>query len=262
MGSKNKPYVYSGARKTKVTYLVGDGSPARRPETDFLIYQNIYPALPGIDPELSLPSAAFSEAEGTFVNGEGRIQRVKKIVDPPGDALPDWDILCRIAKKMGKSGFEFNDAAEIQKEMSEIVAGYGDVDAARMEVAELPLGNGAESDATADAGSSSNENSGDHSFVLSAAVSEHTYKGLPLQEFVPGTRELFVEGVVEISPEDAASAGISEGDEVIISSNGFEKTLRASLIDEQPPGSLCTTLDGPETDGRRTLKVNIRKKDV
>ncbi len=261
-GSSPEPYVFSIKQKTKVTFLVGDGSPAERPQTDFLIYQNIYPALPDVNPDLSLPSAAFSEADGTFVNGEGRIQRVRKIVDPPGDALPDWDVLCRIARKMGKSGFDFKNVGEIQKEMSEIVAGYKDIDAARMELAALPEGDRSGSDDAADAGSQPEENAGDCPFVLRVAVSEHTYRGLSLREFVPGTGELFIEGVVEMNRDDALNAGVSEGDEVIVNSDGFEKIWRARLIDEQPPGLLSTILDGPDTDGLRTLRVNLRKKDV
>ena len=262
LGSHQEPYTFSTGQKTNVTYLVGDGSPVERPVTDFLIYQNIYPALSGVDPDLNLPSAAFTEVDGTFVNGEGRIQRVRKAVDPPGEALPDWDILCRIARKMGKSGFDFNDSAGIHKEMSKIVAGYGDVETARLELAALPAGNDSKTAGVADAGDMTKENVDEFPFVLRAAVSEHTYMGFAIQEFVPGTTELFIEGVVDINPGDAMKVNISDGDDVLVSSTLFNRTWRARLVEDQPLGSLSATLDGPDTDGLRTLHVNIRKNDV
>ncbi len=195
--SRRDSNVLPSEGKTKVLYLVGDSPPSERPQTDFLIFQNIYSVDSGVDADLTLPSAAFSEADGTFVNGEGRIQRVRKAVDPPGEALPDWEILCRIARKMGKSGFDFNDVAEIQKEMSGIIAKYGDVETARLDVVQLASGNGFETADTGGAGSGeaikTKKKMKEYPFVLRAAVSEHTYKGFPLGDFVAGSRELFAD---------------------------------------------------------------------
>ena len=110
----------SGSR-VKVLYLIGEVPSNFRPPSDFLIFQNIYPPDPLCEADLVLPSAAFTEIDGTFINGEGRIQRVRKGVDPPVQALPDWKILCLIAKKMGKEGFDFSNPEEIHKEISSIV---------------------------------------------------------------------------------------------------------------------------------------------
>ena len=42
-----------------------------------------------------LPAACFAEKDGTFTNTERRVQRVRKAVEPPGEATHDWEIICR-----------------------------------------------------------------------------------------------------------------------------------------------------------------------
>jgi ferredoxin-nitrate reductase len=57
--------------------------------------------------DVVLPAAAWTEKEGTMTNSERRISYLSKIVDAPGDALPDAEILLRFARKMGYHGFDF-----------------------------------------------------------------------------------------------------------------------------------------------------------
>ncbi len=65
-----------------------------------------------------LPAASVFEHDGTFMNSERRIQRVRQAVPPPGTARPDWQILCDVARAMGRgSGFGFGSAAEIWDEV-------------------------------------------------------------------------------------------------------------------------------------------------
>jgi predicted molibdopterin-dependent oxidoreductase YjgC len=47
-----------------------------------------------------LPAASFAEKEGTFTNFEGRVQRVRKAIEPLGSSLPDWEIILQLAKRM------------------------------------------------------------------------------------------------------------------------------------------------------------------
>ena len=48
-----------------------------------------------------LPAASMFEKDGTFMNAERRIQRVRRAVEPPGDARADWRIICALAERMG-----------------------------------------------------------------------------------------------------------------------------------------------------------------
>ncbi len=73
--------------------------------------------------DLILPAAAWTEKQGTMTNSERRISLLDRIVDPPGEALPDAAILCRLATKMGFPGFDYKDAAAIFREHALLTAG-------------------------------------------------------------------------------------------------------------------------------------------
>lgn len=63
--------------------------------------------------DLILPAASWAEKEGTMTNSERRITYLEPLLQPPAEALPDSDILCRFARKMGFSGFDYRGAEEI-----------------------------------------------------------------------------------------------------------------------------------------------------
>ena len=46
-------------------------------------------------------SASWCEADGTVTNSERRVQRVRKAIDPPGDAHDDIRILLDVAARLG-----------------------------------------------------------------------------------------------------------------------------------------------------------------
>lgn len=66
--------------------------------------------------DVILPAAAWTEKEGTMTNSERRISHLQKLVDPPGEALPDAEIICRFASKMGFKGFDYACMEDIYKE--------------------------------------------------------------------------------------------------------------------------------------------------
>ena len=68
--------------------------------------------------DILLPGALWAEAEGIMINSERNITLMQEAVSPPGDALPDWQIVARVACEMGfKQGFSFNSAAEVFEEI-------------------------------------------------------------------------------------------------------------------------------------------------
>lgn len=73
--------------------------------------------------DVVLPAASWTEKEGTMTNAERRISLLGKIKDAPGEALPDAEIICRFAKKMGFKGFDFNSPAEIYAEHCALTKG-------------------------------------------------------------------------------------------------------------------------------------------
>jgi len=73
--------------------------------------------------DLVLPAAGWIEKEGTMTNSERRIQYLPKIIDAPGEAKPDIEILCEFARKMGYKGFNYNNTEEIYQEYTFMTKG-------------------------------------------------------------------------------------------------------------------------------------------
>ena len=68
--------------------------------------------------DVVLPGSVWCEDEGTTTNLEGRVVKINKAVDPPGEAKTDWWIMCEIAKRMGREKyFPFQSAREIWDEL-------------------------------------------------------------------------------------------------------------------------------------------------
>jgi len=60
-----------------------------------------------------LPALGWGEKDGTVTNSERCISRQRAFLSPPGQARPDWDIVCDVARRMGFSGFDFASSHEI-----------------------------------------------------------------------------------------------------------------------------------------------------
>jgi ferredoxin-nitrate reductase len=73
--------------------------------------------------DVVLPAAAWAEKEGTMTNSERRISYLPKVVDAPGEALPDAEIICRFARAMGFKGFDYPNTEAIYKEHTRLTAG-------------------------------------------------------------------------------------------------------------------------------------------
>ena len=101
------------AKKGKIRgmYIVGENPVLSFPNSrlireilaslDFLAVQDMFLTETARLANVVLPAASFAEKEGTFTNFEGRVQRVQRAITPLGESLPDWEIVIRLAHKMG-----------------------------------------------------------------------------------------------------------------------------------------------------------------
>jgi predicted molibdopterin-dependent oxidoreductase YjgC len=67
----------------------------------FVIVQASYGSALADRADLVLPMATWLERSGTFTNTEGTIQRAHAALTPSGQSRPDWDILGRLAERLG-----------------------------------------------------------------------------------------------------------------------------------------------------------------
>jgi arsenite oxidase large subunit len=66
----------------------------------FIIAQDIYPTTTTERAHLVLPAAGWGEMNLTSINGERRLRLYQKFMDPPGEAIPDWKIIARVARRL------------------------------------------------------------------------------------------------------------------------------------------------------------------
>ncbi|MFE9294591.1 molybdopterin oxidoreductase family protein [Streptomyces niveus] len=84
---------------------------------DFLVVQDIFLTRTAELADVVLPAtAAWCETDGTSTNSERRVQRVRKALDPPGEAREDIDIICDLATRLGHP-WKFADAETVWNEL-------------------------------------------------------------------------------------------------------------------------------------------------
>ncbi len=119
----------------KAMYLIGANPLVSEPnltsveegikKLETLIVQDIFFTETCQYADIVLPAACFAEKDGTQTNTERRVQRVRKAIEPPGDAKPDWVILCDLAKRFGYADqFSYNSVDEIFEEITKVVPQY------------------------------------------------------------------------------------------------------------------------------------------
>jgi formate dehydrogenase major subunit len=87
-------------------------------ELDFVVIQDMFMNETARFAHVFLPAATSFEKDGTFMNAERRVQRVRKAIEPPGNARSDWEIVCEVAEVMGcGKHFQFKSAEDIWNEI-------------------------------------------------------------------------------------------------------------------------------------------------
>ena len=91
-------------RQIEVVYLLGaDEIDMAGLEGAFMIYQGHNGDAGAHRADVILPGAAYTEKNGTYVSTEGRTQRTRLAVYPPGDAREDWTIIRALSAMLGKT---------------------------------------------------------------------------------------------------------------------------------------------------------------
>lgn len=115
------------AKEVRAMYVIGENpcqsdadenhSAALFGDLDFLVVQDLFLTKTARMADVVFPAAAsWSESEGTFTNGERRVQKVRTVIDPPGEARSDDMILQDVANRMG-AGWNYEKAEDIWNEL-------------------------------------------------------------------------------------------------------------------------------------------------
>ena len=126
----------------KFLYIMGENPMVSDPDithvqhalesVDFLVVQDIFLTETAEFADVVLPAASFAEKDGTFSNTERRVQRVRKAIEPVGNAKADWQILMEIMNKAGYNKI-YLDTSEIMDEIASVTPSYGGITYERIE---------------------------------------------------------------------------------------------------------------------------------
>ncbi|PRP95876.1 Formate dehydrogenase H [Enhygromyxa salina] len=100
---------------------------------EFLVVQDIFVNETIRFADVVLPAACFAEKDGVFTNSDRRVQRVRKAVDAPGQARPDWEILCDVARACGYPMPHYKDAGEVYAEFSGLCGQFAGISHERID---------------------------------------------------------------------------------------------------------------------------------
>ena len=125
----------AGEGKVRGLYVMGENPMISDPDqhhvreclekTEFLVVQDIFFTDTAKYADVVLPGASFAEKDGTFTNTERRCERIRKVIDPPGDAKADWEILCEVAKASGYRDMSYKHPSEVMEEIRALTPIYG-----------------------------------------------------------------------------------------------------------------------------------------
>ena len=228
---------------------------------DFLVVHDIFPTETTEFAHVIFPATAWPEKNGTFTNTDRRVQRVRKAVDPPGEARDDWWIIQEVARRMGHD-FGFTNEAEIFNEMASLMPIYRGISYERIEHQGIPwpcpspdhpgtpyLHKDGRFNTPSGRGRFHPVEHVDppelpdeeYPFYLTTGrVGVHWHTRTMTRRVHYLEREV-PEAFVEISPQDAARLKVRTGDRVRITSRRGSVEARALVTDTVPPGVVFST---------------------
>ena len=212
-----------------------------------------------------LPASSSFEKEGTFMNSERRLQRVRQVIQPIGESLPDWEIIVRLARAMGHGElFPYNSPQDVWEEVRSVWPAGAGISYERLEQGGLqwPC-------PTIDHPGTSILHTEDFAGARRAKLRRVRFSptaeqpsdqfplllntGRALYQFNAGTMSgrsqtaaFRPTDLLEISPTDAERLGLDDGQQVRVVSGYGEITIGVHITTNLRPGELFTTFQSPE----------------
>ncbi len=256
-------------------------------KVDFLVLQDIFPNETTRFADVIFPAACFAEKDGVFVNSERRMQRVRKAVEPPGQARADWEILLDLARAAGAS-FKHEGPRDIFAEMARHAPKFAGISYERIE----ELGHGIQWPCSDDdsAGTTYLHEGGilrgkglfepveyrpskeladdEYPLVLSTGRTLYHYNAATQTRRAAGLPVKQPEAYIELHPRDAGRRSIEDGDWVDVLTRRGKIRCRALISKQVQRGciwmpfhfgearaNLLTVDEGDEVTGTAEYKV-------
>ena len=259
--------------KLKAMWLMGEDLAQTDPNTnvvvaalknlDLLVVQEIFMTETAKLAHVVLPAASFLEKSGTFTNGERRIQKVQKVVEPLEGTKPDGQILVDIMRRMGYEQADY-DADILLQEISQIVPFFEGVkwnelgkngkqwpvladgsDTEILHTSTFKRGRGKFHFAEYKESQETLKNGKTYPYIITTNRElEHYNSGTMTRR--TNNVMLLTEDVLLIHPDDASNHFIADGDMVCVESPRGKVDIKARITDQVKQGVLSTTFHFPE----------------
>ncbi len=230
---------------------------------ELLVVQELFMTETAKHATVILPGASFLEKEGTFTNGERRIQRVQKVVEPILGTKPDGQIIVDVMNRMGYKQVDYT-ADNMLKEIAQIVPFFEGVkwdelgdngkqwpvlhdgtDTQMLHITEFKRGKGKIDYFDFEESHEIETHGKDFPYIITTNRElEHYNCGAMTRR--TGNVEILTEDVLLINPADAKKEGITNGDMVCVESPRGKVDIKAVVTDEMKPGILSSTFHFPE----------------
>ncbi|MBF0461689.1 MAG: formate dehydrogenase subunit alpha [Magnetococcales bacterium] len=210
-----------------------------------------------------LPGASFLEKEGTFINGERRISRVRRVMAPLA-GLADWEVTMALANAMGYP-MHYDHPSAIMDEIARLTPTFAGVNYAkldRLSSLQWPCNEAAPEGTPIMHVGRFVRGKGRFLITQYVPTDEQTTRKYPLllttgrilSQYNAGTQTRRTENVqfygtdtLEMHPQDARERGIATGDWVRIQSRSGETVLPVCVTERLQPGVVYTTFHFPES---------------
>lgn len=247
--------------RIRALYVAGEMPPfPALSELALLIVQDILPTQCAEAATVVLPVASFAETDGTLTNLEGRVQRLRRAISPPGLARPGWRILRDLANRvLGTNSWRYDTAADVMTEIGTVVPAYAE--ASRRLFDDAPADDAAARDGVVrrfEAAAPTDETpaltsrlsetrkelaTDDYPLMLILERSRLSHRGASLTERVKGIAAYRPEEELQLSPADAERLGVSDGCLVKVESAYGSVESIARVGGELPEGALFTSIN-------------------
>lgn len=264
-------------RRIKALYMIGENpilseANANHAEEsikhlEFFVAQDIFLTESAKMANVVLPAVTFAEKDGTFTNSERRVQRVRKAIEPVGEARPDWWIVCEIAKRMGAAGFDFPGPEQIMNEIRSLTPSYAGISYNRIESEgiqwpcpledhpgtpilhkdQFPLPNGKGQFIPLEYKESLELPDKEYPLLLTTDRNLYHYHTSTMTRKVAGLNALSKEELFKINPQDADQYGIKDGQMIEVASRRGRVNVKAKVTDACPPGIVSMTFHFAES---------------
>lgn len=262
------PSMLSGLKseKLRALFIFGENIIRSEPNTahtaecleaaEFVVVNEIFETETTEYADVVFPATCGAEVDGTFTNTERRVQRVRPTLRPPGEARDDWWIFAELAKRMGYD-MGFSSSSEIWEELRQLGTSYHGITWERCEevgvqwpapTLDHPGTPYLHKDGQFTRGKGRFEPA---EWIPPAELPDAEYPlilstGRRLWHYQTGTQtrrsvgfdEVFGEELIELSPIDAATLGIVDGEMVRVTSRRGSIDVKAWVTDRSPEG-LC-----------------------